>query len=674
MVRANVLGFLFIASVCFFVVFGTIFSVSAASAPPTYPAGCPAGSSTGDPSSTKTFSVSQIANLKSYLQRVIYCTNVCYNERISVTITNDASGQPAMSIKTVAVNKCKTKDQPQDDTPQRGCAKGQIQPTVISDVPAVKSLGFELVPAQTIGPKSRCDANISSIVGSMLARSESNDLSGYKTDLAALQGLPSQATPTAPAPTPVQISLATPQGRDQIIQELAIGTGITSEEAKVIVERDPEAVIKAINAISKGTDPAEIRETVTAIGLSPTLADTTALRAVMAQNNTLPLPDSSDITKAPSNTFSESPDTQPQVKIADALAPMCAQLGGCSDTACQYNSGSLTCRTNNPGALTWAAWEAKYGGQPCGQPNNTACFPSVEHGLAAKIGLLTGPRYFGGENNTILSAICNAYATNAAGNNCAAYATFIQNQTGIPMNQTVDAQNPEQMGKIIMAISRYENGKFVAFTPQQLETAMSLVYGGALPNGTPGFIPSTVLGTNNGTQFTSPFNFNSTGVPATVGYGSPFANVSPAPITQSPSTPSSYSPLPVNPISSTITAPANPFITPRTSGTSTVAQELIDALRGTATVSGSQLIANIVVQPNSVTRGNPVTVAWTSVGMSAVSPCVVRAGSTVIAEVNQGSRVVPTGSATRQGSLVFTLACTTVSGETIQRTAATFVQ
>ncbi len=356
--------------------------------------------------------------------------------------------------------------------------------------------------------------------------------------------------------------------------------------------------------------------------------------------------------------------------VADALAPLCGQLGGCSDVACQYNPGTLTCRTNNPGAITWAPWEAKYGGQPCGQNNNTTCFPNLESGLAAKIDLLTSSRYLGGDNNTILRLLCNGYAPNAAGNNCAAYATFVQNQTGIPMNQTIDPKNPEQVGKIVMAMARMENGKFVPFTPQQLENAMAMVYGGKLPNGTPGFIPQIAYGTNGGTQFGSPFSTNYSASPAVVGYGSAFGGAAPAPVAQS-----SYSQPTATPASQNLT---QNVVNTQNQGTSTqseVAKQLQEALQNPDAKTVVALSpANIVIQQKEVTRGNPISVSWTSVGMSTDIPCVLRANSTRIADGNQGSRVVPTTQATRVGSLIFTLACTTSSGVTFQRTAAVMVR
>jgi len=124
-------------------------------------------------------------------------------------------------------------------------------------------------------------------------------------------------------------------------------------------------------------------------------------------------------------------------------------------------------------------------------------------------------------------------------------------------------------------------------------------------------------------------------------------------------------------------AGTSPAVTPQPrlpTPTSTVAQELERALQDPASVRTGKLVAHIVVQESEVARGSPVHVSWTSVGMSTTTPCVLRAGSNVVARGNEGTSVVQTSAATRIGSLVFYLACTTPSGATFQRTAATMVR
>lgn len=465
------------------------------------------------------------------------------------------------------------------------------------------------------------------------------------------------------------VDVSTQTGRDQLSQILQ-NYGLSEEEAdaKVSDPKKAEAVQTQLQKLVDAPDAAEASKVADQLGfrLNKDLTDEVRLdpekyAAVLTDEEL------ARAERRVENTFQEV------VKgvVADNLAPLCAQLGGCSDTAC-LSSGSLTCRTNNPGALTWAPWEAKYGGQPCGQNNNTACFPSVEHGLAAKIELLTGPRYLGGDNNTILKLLCNGYATEAAGNNCNSYATFVQNQTGIPMNQTIDPRDPEQVGKITMAMARLENGRFVPFTPQQLESAMALVYGGKLPNGTPGFIPQMAYGTGGGTRFGSPFNFGTTVTPATVGYGSAFGyGAPPAPTMQT-----AYSQAQQTAPTSD-TATQRPAVAPQPRppiATSTAAEELARAIQDPSAVNAANRLVNIVVEQTEITRGESVQVSWTSIDMSTDKPCELRVGSKIIARKNQGTAIVGTSAATRVGSLVFYLRCTTASGTTFQRTAATMVR
>ncbi len=83
-----------------------------------------------------------------------------------------------------------------------------------------------------------------------------------------------------------------------------------------------------------------------------------------------------------------------------------------------------------------------------------------------------------------------------------------------------------------------------------------------------------------------------------------------------------------------------------------------------------QPVATIIVQPKSVTRGNPLTVSWSSVGMSATALCQVAQDATVVGQGNGGSKIVPTGPATPTGTTTFTLTCTAQSGEHIQQSAS----
>lgn len=596
---------------------------------------------------TKSFSWASLgkegikSGLKSQSQTLVSRNDKCSDEKVSI-----AGGL------TTTITLCVTRTCKRDDTTY-GCAKGQKPPQLL----------FGSKDGYIAINKCHKNADILSAIASTI-ESESPDA------LVALsERAPALLASLSRPPTPVNLS--TPDGRAQVVQELAAGAGISEAEAKAIVEKDPLAAIKAVNAISTAKSDEEVRAAVKAIGLNPDLADHStqaAMQALVAKNNDLSDPNSADELEASLDTFRRDAETVRQ-NVLEALSPLCAQLGGCSDTGCVSNPNSLTCRTNNPGALTWSSWQANYGGAPCGERNNTTCFPSVEQGLAAKIGLLTSPRYFGGDNNTILSMLCNGYASNSAVNNCSSYATFVQNQTGIPMNQTVDPRNPEQIGKIAMAISRMENGRSVPFTPAQLQGAMALVYGGTLPNGTPGYVPERRVGTNAGTEFGSPFNVNpySGAAPASVGYGSPFAQTTPAPVS-SPT----YSPTSAAIPQTTAPTPRSPTQSPTPDGQQNVAQQLLDALDLPLSATSSPAI--IITDPKDLRRGGQIVVSWATFGMSTQKPCVVRTRDGVIAEGNRGSKTIPTTQSTPMGSIVFTLSCTSLFGAPVQRTAATFVR
>ncbi|MBI2610459.1 hypothetical protein HYW60_00770 [Candidatus Kaiserbacteria bacterium] len=88
--------------------------------------------------------------------------------------------------------------------------------------------------------------------------------------------------------------------------------------------------------------------------------------------------------------------------------------------------------------------------------------------------------------------------------------------------------------------------------------------------------------------------------------------------------------------------------------------------------------ASIVVRPQEVTRGNPIFVSWSSVGMSVLSPCQVslsRGGaSTILARGNAGSRAISTHATTTPGVWNFTLECTRPSGTLLKRETSAVVK
>ncbi|MSU73729.1 hypothetical protein EXS56_01160 [Candidatus Kaiserbacteria bacterium] len=262
-------------------------------------------------------------------------------------------------------------------------------------------------------------------------------------------------------------------------------------------------------------------------------------------------------------------------------------------------------------------------------------------------------------------------------------------QTGQAVVATVNDRGPFVSGRDI-DLSR---GTANAIGFSGVGSVQTVVLGSSMPTGTLGQYASVTdafqaYQASNGTiavgdgnippgtpRNTSPFG---PGNSAYTNTASPFSNLSSAPIAQQ----AAYTPQPSSSAQPTAT-PVSQNVTPnvintQTQGTSTqsaVAKQLQDALQNPdATSVVRQSPATVVAQPKEVTRGNPITVSWTSIGMSTDSPCVLRANSTFIAEGNQGAKVVPTTQATRVGSLIFTLSCTTAAGVTFQRTTAVMVR
>jgi hypothetical protein len=90
-------------------------------------------------------------------------------------------------------------------------------------------------------------------------------------------------------------------------------------------------------------------------------------------------------------------------------------------------------------------------------------------------------------------------------------------------------------------------------------------------------------------------------------------------------------------------------------------------------------VSHLLVQPRQVSKGSSIIVSWTSVGMSKTKPCKVSqeggAGRVVIAEANEGTRVVPTKTEDAAGTWRFFLACTSVSDvQESEQTATISVQ
>jgi hypothetical protein len=78
------------------------------------------------------------------------------------------------------------------------------------------------------------------------------------------------------------------------------------------------------------------------------------------------------------------------------------------------------------------------------------------------------------------------------------------------------------------------------------------------------------------------------------------------------------------------------------------------------------------VTPPTVARGNPISVAWNSIG---VSNCSITQNGAAIATGNSGSRSVATNASTTPGTMIFRILCTAPSnGQVVQQSSSVTVQ
>lgn len=83
----------------------------------------------------------------------------------------------------------------------------------------------------------------------------------------------------------------------------------------------------------------------------------------------------------------------------------------------------------------------------------------------------------------------------------------------------------------------------------------------------------------------------------------------------------------------------------------------------------------LTVQPQTLVRGNPITVSWTSSGMSATAPCAVAQNGTTIGQGNAGATTVSTNATSTLSIVVFRLVCqAATNGQVFQQSASVLLQ
>lgn len=346
---------------------------------------------------------------------------------------------------------------------------------------------------------------------------------------------------------------------------------------------------------------------------------------------------------------------QVNAQFRAVLDPFVEQMQG---NGCRTNG--LSCRTNNPGAVTCASngrgactpVVAKYNGLPCRQSNDTACFERVEFGIATMANLIFQKIRKGCTSIYSILEACE-YSSRSAGNDSLAYAVQIQRWTGIGINEKMDVNNAIQMGKLVTAMARYEAGKNgIGFNGEQLAQGLAYAYGQeTLPAGTPGFVPGM-----------GPFVYDGdiSRVPPYMGADgrtSPFSGQ----VIGAQAVQGAYPSSGAQPSGGGSSSSGN--VSNENKGLET---------NTTSTNSGGPSAATLVSQSAAASPGRTVLLSWSSLNMRTDSACRLSVkyadgAEEVVAEANLGSKAVRIAPSAASGVATFTLRCSPISGSAIEK-------
>lgn len=341
------------------------------------------------------------------------------------------------------------------------------------------------------------------------------------------------------------------------------------------------------------------------------------------------------------------------------LEPFIARWRG---AACQTRPPGLSCRTNNPGAVTCASngrgactpVVRKYNGLPCRERNDTACFERVEFGIATMANLIFQKIQKGCTSIYAILENCE-YSSRSAGNDSLAYAKRVSVMTGIGFNEKMDINNSIQMGKLITAMASVEAGKNgIGYNAEQLQKGLAYAYGTeTLPAGTPGFVPGV-----------GPFVY-----PGDI---SRISDVGPGMI--SPFSGQTIGASAVQGAYPSTGAPSNGGI-----ASNGVSNENARLETNPDSSSDGPGVATIVAQWNTVRPSGLVLISWSTLNMRSNPVCTLSVkyadGNTeVVAEANAGSKAVRIAPDAAAGQAILTLRCTPSTGSVVEKTVSVTVE
>jgi hypothetical protein len=137
-----------------------------------------------------------------------------------------------------------------------------------------------------------------------------------------------------------------------------------------------------------------------------------------------------------------------------------------SSTPMDKSTGPVSIRCNNPGAINGASWENTYPGYVdtvlTTTGNKSTIFEAPEYGVGAWWELL---RHYRAKGATTVEGIITTYG---GGQDYSAYLQFVLKQTGFSSGTVIDLNNDQQLLQFGKAMFRYEAGKTLPWSDEQL--------------------------------------------------------------------------------------------------------------------------------------------------------------------------------------------------------------
>ena len=474
-------------------------------------------------------------------------------------------------------------------------------------------------------------------------------------------------------------------GQQQLTQALT-NFGVSSDDAQKVVTADAangtSNAQDLLKAFSSG-DSSQIAQAASTAGITlnqDTIKNISSLTPSQISNNVSSLytPAQQTTASAISSTFSQSDQAAPPSTRGGQYASMFNQLetqynlpsgylasvakieSGGNPNICA--SGSSACGMFQYTSGTWAVDSQRYNAAVNGV--NAPLDPSLRFDATteANVTAYTASYYQSTYANTIANATAAGMDPNAA-----LYSLHNLGTSGGQAFMNAYAQNPNQSVAGVVSQSAingnpglYGNGSISLAQAQQ---NMLKLMGGNV-NFTAAAQPANVQ-----SPFTVTSGLGGGQTYYTATGQSPFANVSP--IYSTPGLGSSS----FAPASMQYTQAPAPYatapVTQPYAGTPVSTQTPV--LGGQSSGQSGTPVDQIIAQPKTVSKGSPITVSWSSVGMSTASPCtVLENGSMISSSMNEGFQIV---TASTTGTVAFSLSCTAqTTGSIVTGSASVTVQ